>query len=55
MKDKGFSDFKAILGSHVYSESKLPKLQYEHGKPLCVIASTDKLTKIGDPQSAGSS
>ena len=55
MKEKGFSDFKQVLSTHTYTESKIPKLQFEHGKPISVIAATDKLTKIGDPQSAGSS
>ncbi len=49
MKEKGFSDFKQIMSTHTYSESKIPKLQFEHGKPISVIAATDKLTKIGDP------
>jgi len=49
MKEKGFSDFKSVLSQHTYQGQKLPKIQPEHGKPLCLLAGTDKLTKIGDP------
>ncbi len=55
MKEKGFSDFKSVLSVHTYSSSpKTPKIQTEHGKPICILAATDKLTKIGDPQNSGS-
>lgn len=56
MREKGFSDFKQILNTYSFSSptSKQPKPQTEHGKPLCVLATTDKLTKIGEPQNLGS-
>jgi len=43
------------MNTHVFSGTRAPKLQFDHSNALCVLSSTDKLTKIGEPQGMGGS